>query len=116
MGVQRKGGGGIFGGYTGRVVARKELSRGKRKNPPAKLISIKTQCCKLHVFKVNCNMKEYRPPDSSHIEKKCMLDGVSNSQGRNLGCLVSSTRTSSSSSSQGMVRKRAVKVSYSQSN
>ena len=40
---------------------------------------------------------------------------VLNSQGSNLGCLVTHARSSGLSSTQGMVRDRAIKVSYSQS-
>ena len=40
---------------------------------------------------------------------------VLNSQGSNLGCLLTPDRTSGLLSTQGMVRERAVKVSYSQS-
>ena len=40
------------------------------------------------------------------------IDAVSNSRGRTLGRSVSSVRTFSISSAQGMVRERAVKVSY----
>ena len=37
---------------------------------------------------------------------------MSNSQGGNLGCSVTPARTSGLSSTQGMVRERAVKVSH----
>ena len=45
----------------------------------------------------------------------CLKKSVSNSQGSNLGRLVTTARTYGLSTTQGMVRERAIKVSCSQS-
>ena len=54
-------------------------------------------------------------PDFLFIFEALKIHAVSNSQGKNLGRLVTPARTSGLSSTQGMVRERAVKVSCSQS-
>ena len=56
---------------------------------------------------MNLKLKLIFSRNKKHI-KLIYSEAVANSQGRNLGCLVYSARTSGLSSTQGMVRGRAV--------